>query len=95
MSKPRVLTIDELLAIPHWAVVCEERKEGETVGRHVRPMIRARDHTLIDEDGIVPITEDMLKPLDYVSPSGGRFQRRRRFWDKKPSMEQRREVEWE
>lgn len=95
MSKPRVLTIDELLALPHWAVVWEERKEGDTVGRYVRPMIRTRDYTLLDEDGEVMITEDMLKPWDYVSPSGGRFQRRRRFWDKKPTMQQRREVEWE
>lgn len=95
MSKPRVLTIDELLALPHWAVVWEERKEGETVERYVRPMICTRDHTLLDEDGEVVIHKDMLGPWDYVSPSCGRSQGRRRFWDKKPTMQQRREAEWE
>ena len=92
MSKPRVLTIDELLALPHWAVVWEERKEGDTVGRYVRPMIRTRDQTLMDEDGVVVIHKDMLLP-EYC-PLTGKW-RRLRFWDKKPSMERRREVEWE
>ena len=91
MSKPRVLTIDELLALPHRSVVWEERKEGNTVGRYVRPMIRTRDRTLLDEDGEILITKDMLEPWDFVSPSGGRTPiRRRRFWDKKPTMQQRR-----
>lgn len=92
MSKPRVLTIDELLTLPHWAVVWEERKEGETVGRYVRPMIRTRDQTLMDEDGVIVIHKDMLLP-EYC-PLTGKW-RRRRFWDKKPSMEQRREAKWE
>lgn len=91
MSKPRVLTIDELLALPHWAVVWEERKENETVGRYVRPMICTRQHTLMDEDGEVVIHEDMLKPEFW--PASGTWHRRR-FWDKKPTMQQRKAVEW-
>lgn len=88
--KPRVLTIEELLTLPHRAVVWEETKDCNTVSRYVVPMIVTREHTLMDEDGEISIDSKMLEPIPLFM-NGPRF---RRFWDKKPDMNQRRAVPW-
>lgn len=90
MSKPMVLTLEELLKLPHRAVVYKETKDGNTVERYVIPMIVTRGHTLIDEDGEINIDEKMLEPIPLFM-NGPRV---RRFWNKKPDMKRRREVSW-
>lgn len=88
--KPKVLTLDELLKLPHRAVVWEETKDGNTVCRYVKPMIVTREHTLMDEDGEISIDRKMLDPVPLFM-NGPRF---RRFWNKKPDMNQRKAVPW-
>ena len=84
---PRLLTIKDLKSLPRRAVVWEEYREGNHVWDIMRPMIRScYTATLIDEDGEIDITDDLLQAKNG---------KQRRLWSAKPSKEQRKAVAWD
>lgn len=84
---PRLLKVEEIKNLLKRAVVWEEYRVGKRVWNNTRPLIKScYGATLIDEDGEVEITDDMLKP------AGGK---QRRIWSGNPDQEQRRAAKWE
>lgn len=82
----RVLTVDEIMKLPHRSVVWEECNDQ----RAICPMIVTRARTLMDEDGEMPIDSHICEPKPLFI--GGPL--RRRFWTMKPTKKQREAVPW-
>ena len=88
---PKVLTIEELKALPRLAIVWVEYYDGEEkrTSPDLFAAIKCYDGTLVDEDACVYNDfESDMKP-DVIDGSCWRF------WDTLPTPEQSRTVPWE
>lgn len=86
--EPRVMTADEVRAVPRGGVVCVEYFNGET-GRHgaIHYAMKAADGALVDEE--ILIYEDFEK--DMTPDAEGDCWR---FWTAMPTEEQRDATPW-
>ena len=88
---PKVLTVEELKALPRLSIIWVEYYDGEEmkVSKEILAAIKCYDGTFVDEDACVYNDfESDMKP-DVIDGS------RWRFWDTKPTTEQRNAVKWE
>lgn len=89
--KPKVLTADELRALPRLAIVFIECWDGEYLEAlpDIFAGMKCYDGTIVDEDGcIFQNFESDMKPLSSFDGSYWRF------WDTMPTEDQRRKEPW-
>ena len=88
---PKVLTVEELKALPRLAIIWVEYYDGEEmkVSQEILAAIKCYDGTFVDEDAC--IYNDLEKDMQPDQFDGSRW----RFWDMLPTPEQSREVPWE
>ena len=89
--KPRVLTADELRALPRLAIVFLECWDGEYQDAlpEILAGMKCYDGTIVDEDGcIFQDFEDDMKPTCF---DGSKW----RFWNMMPTEKQRKAVPWD
>lgn len=85
----RVLTADQIRKLPRLAIVWTEYWDGEEQKADLTLLaaMKCIDGTLVDEDGCsYSDFENDMSP----TPNGSRW----RFWDGKPTAQQRKEVPW-
>ena len=87
---PKVLTADELRAMPRLSIIWTEYWDSELKSAEpfMLAAMKCRDGSFIDEEGnsFVDFEKDMA-PDQF---DGSRF----RFWDAEPTEEQRKAVQW-
>lgn len=85
---PRVLTAEELAALPEGAVVWEEFYNGEeNRSTAMYAAMKTGVQTLVSAEGVTYICEDMAAP----DVDGNRF----RWWSAKPTVLRRGHTPWE
>jgi len=86
--KARVLTVDELKALPRLAIVFIEYFDGDEgeASEEILAGMKCYDGTIIDEDA--SIYDDFEQ--DVAWNADGYW----RFWDTMPTEERRKEVPW-
>ena len=88
MNQARILTADEIRALPRTSIVWIEfynAEEGKSDSIHAS--MKCADGTLVDEDACV--FDDFEKDMRYCADGYWRF------WLGEPTEEQRRETPWE
>ena len=88
----RVMTVDELKALPRLSIVFIEYQDGcQDPDEEECPILagmKCYDGTIVDEDSCIFIDFESDMKADYT---GSRW----RFWNTMPTEEQRRTVPWE
>ena len=88
---PKLLTLEELKALPRLSIIWVEYYDGEEkkASPEILAAMKCYDGTFVDEDACVysDIETDMKPGL----PDGSYW----RFWDGKPTPEQSKAVPWE
>ena len=86
---PRILTAEELEALPRCAIVFAETFDGEDrKGGYVMAAMKCQDGTLVDEDGCIYM--DFRKEMEP-----GHFGDKTRFWSMLPKEELMACTPWE
>ena len=86
---PKILTADEIRKLPRLSIVWTEYWNGEAKAADptILAAMKCIDGSLIDEEGSFYSDFEMdMTP----TPDGSRW----RFWNSKPTEEQRKEVPW-
>jgi hypothetical protein len=88
---PKILTADEIRALPRLTIVWIEYWNGEenAANPNILAAMKCRDGILIDEEA--SIYSDFEKDMTPDRFDGSRW----RFWDAEPTEEQRKAVPWD
>lgn len=88
--KARVLTAEEIQALPRLAIVFIEYFDGELQrpGETIFAGMKCYDGTIVNEDACV--FSDFEKDMKPSSFDGSYW----RFWNRMPTEEERREIPW-
>ena len=88
---PKVLTLEELNALPRLSIIWVEHYDGEEkkASSEILAAMKCYDGTFVDEDAC--IYNDLEKDIEPDPLDGSRW----RFWDTLPTPDQSKAVPWE
>ena len=88
---PKVLTLDELNALPRLSIIWVEYYDGgeKKASSEIRAAMKCYDGSFVDEEAC--IYNDLEKDIATDPFDGSRW----RFWDTLPTPDQSRAVPWE